>query len=137
CRHSLLRLRALLAARLDRARLRPLDRDRARDHRAGAVPTAGHLRQPGGDGAGMTAPILEVHEVTRSFGGLRAVDGASLDVEPGSITALIGPNGAGKSTLFNVVSGFLAADRGTVRFDGRRIDRSPPHRIARFGLVRT
>jgi branched-chain amino acid transport system ATP-binding protein len=85
----------------------------------------------------MTAPILEVREVTRSFGGLCAVDRASLDVEPGSITALIGPNGAGKSTLFNVVSGFLAADRGTVRFEGRRIDRSAPHRIARFGLVRT
>jgi neutral amino acid transport system ATP-binding protein len=85
----------------------------------------------------MNAPILEVREVTRSFGGLRAVDGASLDVEPGSITALIGPNGAGKSTLFNVVSGFLAADRGTVRFEGRRIDRSAPHRSARSGLVRT
>jgi neutral amino acid transport system ATP-binding protein len=85
----------------------------------------------------MTRPILEVHEVAHSFGGLRAVDGASLEVEPGSITALIGPNGAGKSTLFNVVSGFLAADRGAVRFEGRRIDRSAPHRIARFGLVRT
>src|SRR5881409_2173646 len=81
--------------------------------------------------------ILRIRDLARSFGGLRAVDGASLDVEPGSITALIGPNGAGKSTLFNVVSGFLAADRGTVRFEGRRIDRSPPHRIARFGLVRT
>jgi neutral amino acid transport system ATP-binding protein len=85
----------------------------------------------------MSRPILEVHDVTRSFGGLRALDGASLEVEPGSITALIGPNGAGKSTLFNIVSGFLAADRGTVRFEGRRIDRSAPHRIARFGLVRT
>jgi neutral amino acid transport system ATP-binding protein len=85
----------------------------------------------------MTAPILEVREVTRSFGGLCAVDRASLDVERGSITALIGPNGAGKSTLFNVVSGFLSADRGTVRFEGRRIDRWAPHRIARSGLART
>jgi branched-chain amino acid transport system ATP-binding protein len=85
----------------------------------------------------MTAPILEICEVSRSFGGLRAVDGASFEVQPGSITALIGPNGAGKSTLFNVVSGFLAADRGSVRFEGRRIDRSAPHRIARLGLVRT
>jgi neutral amino acid transport system ATP-binding protein len=85
----------------------------------------------------MNRPILEVREVTRSFGGLCAVDGASLEVEPGSITALIGPNGAGKSTLFNIVSGFLAADRGTVRFEGRRIDGSAPHRIARFGLMRT
>jgi neutral amino acid transport system ATP-binding protein len=81
--------------------------------------------------------ILEVREVVRAFGGLRAVDDASFDVEAGSITALIGPNGAGKSTLFNVVSGFLAAERGLVQFEGRRIDRAPPHRIARRGLVRT
>jgi neutral amino acid transport system ATP-binding protein len=81
--------------------------------------------------------ILEVREVVRAFGGLRAVDYASLDVEAGSITALIGPNGAGKSTLFNVVSGFLSAERGTVEFEGRRIDRAPPHRIAQRGLVRT
>ena len=81
--------------------------------------------------------LLEVRDVARSFGGVRAVDGASLDVEAGSITSLIGPNGAGKSTLFNIVSGFLRADAGTVVFEGRRIDRLPPHRIARSGLVRT
>jgi neutral amino acid transport system ATP-binding protein len=81
--------------------------------------------------------ILEVREVVRGFGGLRAVDDASFDVEGGSITALIGPNGAGKSTLFNVVSGFLSAERGSVQFESRRIDRSPPHRIAQRGLVRT
>ncbi|HEY7178320.1 MAG TPA: ABC transporter ATP-binding protein [Gaiella sp.] len=81
--------------------------------------------------------LLEVHDVVRSFGGVRAVDGASLDVEAGSITSLIGPNGAGKSTLFNIVSGFLRAEAGTVTFEGRRIDRLPPHRIAQAGLVRT
>ena len=81
--------------------------------------------------------ILEVRDVVRRFGGVRAVDGASLDVEEGSITALIGPNGAGKSTLFNVVSGFLRAEHGTVTFEGKRIDRSPAYRIARGGLVRT
>jgi neutral amino acid transport system ATP-binding protein len=81
--------------------------------------------------------ILEVREVTRGFGGVRAVDDATLDVEAGSITALIGPNGAGKSTLFNVISGFLSAERGRVQFEGRRIDRAPPHRIAQRGLVRT
>jgi neutral amino acid transport system ATP-binding protein len=81
--------------------------------------------------------ILEVREIVRAFGGLRAVDDASFDVETGSITALIGPNGAGKSTVFNVISGFLAAERGNVQFEGRRIDRSPPHRIAQRGLVRT
>jgi neutral amino acid transport system ATP-binding protein len=85
----------------------------------------------------VNAAILEVREVVRTFGGLRAVDDASFDVETGSITALIGPNGAGKSTLFNVISGFLSSERGTVRFEGRRIDRAPPHRIAQRGLVRT
>ncbi len=85
----------------------------------------------------MSAPILEVSGVVRTFGGLRAVDGASLEVAPGSITALIGPNGAGKSTLFNVVSGFVSPESGTVRFEGQRIDRHAPHRIAQRGLVRT
>jgi neutral amino acid transport system ATP-binding protein len=65
------------------------------------------------------------------------VDEASLQVERGSITSLIGPNGAGKSTLFNVVSGFLRADSGRIAFEGRSIERLPPHRIARRGLVRT
>jgi branched-chain amino acid transport system ATP-binding protein len=81
--------------------------------------------------------LLEVREVVHAFGGVRAVDGATLDVEAGSITGLIGPNGAGKSTLFNCVSGFLRPQAGTVRLDGTRIDRSAPHRIARAGLVRT
>jgi ABC-type branched-subunit amino acid transport system ATPase component len=85
----------------------------------------------------MSTAILEVQDVVRRFGGLRAVDEASFHVDEGSITALIGPNGAGKSTLFNVISGFLSAERGTVRFEGRRIDRAPAHRIARRGLVRT
>ncbi|MEW6582589.1 MAG: ABC transporter ATP-binding protein [Actinomycetota bacterium] len=65
------------------------------------------------------------------------MDGATLRVRDGSITALIGPNGAGKTTLFNVVSGFLRPDRGTVRFAGRDIAGMPPHRIARLGVVRT
>jgi neutral amino acid transport system ATP-binding protein len=81
--------------------------------------------------------LLEVHEVVRAFGGVRAVDGATLDVEAGSITGLIGPNGAGKSTLFNCISGFLRPQSGSVLLDGKRIHRSAPHRIARAGLVRT
>jgi branched-chain amino acid transport system ATP-binding protein len=80
---------------------------------------------------------LSVDGVVRTFGGLRAVDGASLVVEPGSITGLIGPNGAGKSTLFNCISGFLRPQSGRVLLDGRRIERRPAHRIARAGLVRT
>jgi neutral amino acid transport system ATP-binding protein len=81
--------------------------------------------------------MLEVEGVVHAFDGVRAVDGATLAVEQGSITGLIGPNGAGKSTLFNCVSGFLRPDAGRVLLDGRRIDRRAPHRIARAGLVRT
>lgn len=81
--------------------------------------------------------VLEVDDVTKHFGGIGAVDRVSLGVERGSITALIGPNGAGKTTLFNLVSGFIAPESGTVLFNGRRIDGKPPHAIARRGLVRT
>jgi ABC-type branched-subunit amino acid transport system ATPase component len=80
---------------------------------------------------------LEVRGVVRTFGGVRAVDGASFGVEAGSITGLIGPNGAGKSTLFNCISGFLRPQSGHVLLDGKRIDRRAPHRVARAGLVRT
>ena len=82
-------------------------------------------------------PLLEVRDVAHAFGGVRAVDGATFDVQAGSITGLIGPNGAGKSTLFNCISGFLRPRSGRVSMEGRRIDRLPPHRIARGGLVRT
>jgi branched-chain amino acid transport system ATP-binding protein len=78
-----------------------------------------------------------VQDVVRSFGGVRAVDGARLEVEAGTITGLIGPNGAGKSTLFNCISGFLRPQSGRVLLDGDRIDHRSPHRIARAGLVRT
>jgi branched-chain amino acid transport system ATP-binding protein len=81
--------------------------------------------------------LLEVRGVAKRFGGLRAVEGASLDVERGSITALIGPNGAGKTTLFNLVAGLYAPEDGTVRFDGRSIGGRSPHAVARSGLVRT
>ena len=81
--------------------------------------------------------ILEFAEVVRAFGGLRAVDGATFEVAPGSITALIGPNGAGKTTVFNCATGTLRPDSGRVVFEGKRLDRKPPHRIAREGLVRT
>lgn len=82
-------------------------------------------------------PILEVEGVVRSFDGLLAVDGASMAVDTGSITALIGPNGAGKSTLFNVVTGFDPPEQGIVRFRGQAITHLPSHRIAGLGLVRT
>ena len=82
-------------------------------------------------------PILETEDVVKRFGGIRAVDGATLDVREGSITALIGPNGAGKTTLFNVITGFARGDRGSVSFQGRPILRRSPHSIARLGMVRT
>jgi neutral amino acid transport system ATP-binding protein len=85
----------------------------------------------------VTDAILAVEDVAKRFGGVRAVDGASLKVARGSLTALIGPNGAGKSSLFNVVTGFVRPERGAVRFDGESIYRLPPHVIARRGLVRT
>jgi neutral amino acid transport system ATP-binding protein len=82
-------------------------------------------------------PLLEIDEVVKLFGGIRAVDGATLDVREGSITALIGPNGAGKTTLFNVVTGFYRGDRGSFRFDGDRVFGEPPYELARKGMVRT
>jgi neutral amino acid transport system ATP-binding protein len=82
-------------------------------------------------------PILEVDRVSKSFGGIHAVDGATLDVRRASITALIGPNGAGKTTLFNVITGFLRADAGRIIYDGRSIFGRSPHAIARRGMVRT
>jgi neutral amino acid transport system ATP-binding protein len=83
------------------------------------------------------APILSIRRLTKRFGGVSAVSGATFDVAPGSITALIGPNGAGKSTLFNVVTGFLRPDAGEVLLAGRSVSHQSPHAIARQGMVRT
>ena len=82
-------------------------------------------------------PILAADGVVKRFGGIRAVDGATMDVQEGSITALIGPNGAGKTTLFNVLTGFYRADRGSITFQGEQIAGRPPYAIARSGMVRT
>jgi len=81
--------------------------------------------------------LLSVHEVTKVFGGVRAVDSASLSVKEGTVTALIGPNGSGKTTLFNVITGYLRADAGRVEFDGRDVTGSDPGRLYRQGLSRT
>jgi neutral amino acid transport system ATP-binding protein len=81
--------------------------------------------------------ILETDDVVKRFGGIRAVDGASLKVRDGSITALIGPNGAGKTTFFNVITGFYRPDGGRAAFEGRDILGRPPYAIARLGMVRT
>jgi branched-chain amino acid transport system ATP-binding protein len=81
--------------------------------------------------------MLEVRALTKIFGGLRAVDGASLNVASGSIVALIGPNGAGKTTLFASVSGFERPDQGTVSLVGEDITGMAPHQICARGMVRT
>jgi ABC-type branched-subunit amino acid transport system ATPase component len=87
-------------------------------------------------------PLLSIEDVHLAFGGLKALDGASLTIMPGRLTALIGPNGAGKTTLFNVISGLLRADSGRVALtaaDGARhpLERETPDSINRLGLVRT
>jgi branched-chain amino acid transport system ATP-binding protein len=81
--------------------------------------------------------MLEVREVSKSFGGLKAVDRASLDVAPGEIVGLIGPNGAGKTTLFATIAGFHRPDAGTVSFEGKPVTGLAPHRICAAGMVRT
>jgi ABC-type branched-subunit amino acid transport system ATPase component len=82
-------------------------------------------------------PILSVELLTKRFGGVAAVDGCTFSVEEGSVTALIGPNGSGKTTAFNLITGYLPADQGSVSFDGRIIRRPDPTRLARAGLART
>jgi ABC-type branched-subunit amino acid transport system ATPase component len=82
-------------------------------------------------------PLLRVTAVSHSFGGLQVLRGVDFGVSAGSLTGLIGPNGAGKSTLFNIISGFLPPQRGSVRFDGRDITRDPVQTRSRAGLVRT
>jgi branched-chain amino acid transport system ATP-binding protein len=81
--------------------------------------------------------LIEARDITKAFGSFRAVDGASLAVEPGTILGLIGPNGAGKSTLFNCLTGDVSPTSGEVILDGRDVTRLPPEERARCGLART
>jgi branched-chain amino acid transport system ATP-binding protein/neutral amino acid transport system ATP-binding protein len=89
------------------------------------------------DSVSRNVPLLEVRGLTRSFYGIRALDGVDLVVQPGTITGLIGPNGAGKTTLFNCVSGLIPPEGGRVRFDGRDITGWRADRVTQAGLVRT
>jgi len=84
----------------------------------------------------MTA-ILEVRDLVKHYGGVRAVDGVSFSIAPGELLALIGPNGAGKSTCFNIVNGQLKPDSGAVRILGRDVTSLPSRRIAHLGVGRT
>jgi branched-chain amino acid transport system ATP-binding protein len=81
--------------------------------------------------------LLEVSGVTVKFGGITAVDNASFQVEPGTITGLIGPNGAGKTTLFNVITGLQPPTGGRVRFQNRDVTRASVNRRAKMGMART
>jgi neutral amino acid transport system ATP-binding protein len=81
--------------------------------------------------------LLEVQSVSKSFGGIRALDVCSISVEEGSITGLIGPNGSGKTTLFNVITGYERVDSGQVHFRGQAITNSSPDQVFRRGIGRT
>jgi len=85
----------------------------------------------------VTEHLLRVENVSKRFGGLLAVDRASLTAEAGRITALIGPNGAGKTTLFSIVSGFARPTEGRIRYRGDDVTGQPPHLLARQGIART
>ncbi|QLE54956.1 ABC transporter ATP-binding protein [Nostoc sp. TCL26-01] len=82
-------------------------------------------------------PLLAATGLCKSFGGIKAVKEAKIEVAQGSITGLIGPNGAGKTTLFNLLSNFIRPDKGRVVFDGEPIQHLQPHQIAQQGMVRT
>jgi branched-chain amino acid transport system ATP-binding protein len=81
--------------------------------------------------------VLELVDVSKTFGGLRALDNLSFEVTAGEILGLIGPNGSGKSTAFNVITGVLASDRGSVIFEGENITGMAPHRVSHLGIART
>ncbi|MDX1534781.1 MAG: ATP-binding cassette domain-containing protein, partial [Thermoplasmata archaeon] len=82
-------------------------------------------------------PLLDIREVVKTFGGIRAVDGATLAVRKQSITGLIGPNGAGKTTLFNLITGIYTTEEGDIHFNGHRIDQLLPHEVVAQGVVKT
>ncbi|WP_113910554.1 ABC transporter ATP-binding protein [Roseovarius dicentrarchi] len=85
----------------------------------------------------MTHAQLELKGVSRNFGGIKAVDNVSFAVDPGRITGLVGPNGAGKTTLFNLITGGMRANSGTIHFNGREISGWAPGKVAQAGLVRS
>ena len=95
------------------------------------------LTVPPVPGAPKPNPLLVVDDLSRSFGGLRAVDVDHLEVERGVVTALIGPNGAGKTTLFNLLTGFDRADTGRWSFNGEAVVAPSPDQLARKGMIRT
>ncbi|GAB87804.1 ABC transporter ATP-binding protein [Gordonia rubripertincta] len=88
-------------------------------------------------GSGKPDPIIVVDNISRTFGGIKAVQVDHLEVQRGAITGLIGPNGAGKTTFFNLITGFDKPDSGTWSLNGESLGRMVPHQVARRGMVRT
>ncbi|MFC1863058.1 ABC transporter ATP-binding protein [Thermodesulfobacteriota bacterium] len=82
-------------------------------------------------------PLLEVNNISKSFGGIKALTNVSLNINQGEILGLIGPNGSGKTTLFNIITGFYQCDNGKVLFKGKDITGQSPHIIAQKGVVQT
>jgi len=82
-------------------------------------------------------PVLEMQNVEKHFGGVRAIDDFSVKLEQGKIHGLIGPNGAGKTTIFNNITGIYVPDAGKIYFDGQDITGTPPHKVAQMGIGRT
>ena len=80
--------------------------------------------------------LLEVRDITKSFGGVKAVEDVSVDVEENSLLGIIGPNGSGKTTFVNIVTGFVRPDKGSVRFRGKEMIGMPPYRITNLGVGR-
>jgi len=81
--------------------------------------------------------LLDLRDVSKSFGGLQVVDDLTLHVDEGEIVSLIGPNGAGKTTVFNLITGIFRPDAGEIAFDGQRVSGLPPHKITQRGIART
>lgn len=81
--------------------------------------------------------MLKVSSLAKSFSGLKAVSDASFELQAGEIVSMIGPNGAGKTSVFNMITGFYAANTGSILFKGQEINGLPPHAIARLGIGRT
>ncbi len=94
------------------------------------------LGAPGAARAQGAAPLLRLEDVRKHFGGVRAVDGATAQIQEGTLVGLIGPNGSGKTTLFNVITGVYQADGGSIRFAGERIDGLEPDAVFAKGVVR-
>jgi branched-chain amino acid transport system ATP-binding protein len=88
-------------------------------------------------GSELMTALLNVRDLSKRFGGLQAVKDVSFSLAPGTITGVLGPNGAGKTTMFNLLTGFIGFDSGSVEFDGRSIARLAPHQIVNRGLSRT